>query len=188
MLDAEAVELYSRQIILPEVGARGQTRLRQAAVLVCGDGAAASGTALFLIRSGVGQVTRATGDACQTSPIESIAMPAAVTDLLALARRYDVTVLLPPFATTAFAAAVESVYIPVLLGAAAGSRMCIRAGGDLAVPAADQAQAATVNTTAEVLAAELALAVLRLLLMPAARQWRGADHHLLAGMFRASTH
>jgi hypothetical protein len=54
MLTDAQVERYSRQIILPEVGARGQERLLAARVAVHGDGAAATTAATLLGRAGVG--------------------------------------------------------------------------------------------------------------------------------------
>jgi len=55
MTDAQ-VERYSRQIILPEVGARGQERLLAAGVAVSGTGAAAVGAVSLLGRAGVGTI------------------------------------------------------------------------------------------------------------------------------------
>jgi hypothetical protein len=54
MLTDAQVERYSRQIILPEVGARGQERLLAARVAVHGDGAAATTAATLLGRAGIG--------------------------------------------------------------------------------------------------------------------------------------
>jgi len=54
MLTDAQVERYSRQIILPEVGARGQERLRAARVGVYGDDAAVKSAALMLGRAGIG--------------------------------------------------------------------------------------------------------------------------------------
>src|SRR5262249_52054990 len=48
------VERYSRQIVLPEVGGRGQERLLAASVVVGGDGTAAATAAVLLGRAGVG--------------------------------------------------------------------------------------------------------------------------------------
>lgn len=53
LTDAQ-VERYSRQIILPEVGGRGQARLFAARVRVVGTGAAAQAAATLLGRAGVG--------------------------------------------------------------------------------------------------------------------------------------
>jgi molybdopterin/thiamine biosynthesis adenylyltransferase len=53
LTDAQ-VERYSRQIILPEVGARGQARLLASRVVVAGAGAAAVTAVTLLGRAGVG--------------------------------------------------------------------------------------------------------------------------------------
>jgi molybdopterin/thiamine biosynthesis adenylyltransferase len=53
MLDDVALEQYSRQIILPEVGGRGQERLLAARVGVVGDGDAARSALDLLTRAGV---------------------------------------------------------------------------------------------------------------------------------------
>lgn len=66
MLTDEQVERFSRQIILPEVGARGQQRLLMASVLIVGEGDAASQCALALERAGVGCVRLV-----KTAPVES---------------------------------------------------------------------------------------------------------------------
>jgi hypothetical protein len=56
MLTDAQVERYSRQIILPEVGARGQERLLASRIAVAGDGEAAITAALLLGRAGVGEL------------------------------------------------------------------------------------------------------------------------------------
>jgi hypothetical protein len=59
------VERWSRQIVLPEVGGRGQETLLGARVAVGGDGDAAAAARELLARAGVGRVERAratTGD------------------------------------------------------------------------------------------------------------------------------
>lgn len=54
MLTESQVERYSRQIILPEVGGRGQERLFAARVRIVGTGGAAAAAATLLGRAGVG--------------------------------------------------------------------------------------------------------------------------------------
>jgi molybdopterin/thiamine biosynthesis adenylyltransferase len=56
------IERYSRQIILPEVGGRGQTRLLQSAVTVVGDGPLAYTVMLYLTAAGVGRITWCVSD------------------------------------------------------------------------------------------------------------------------------
>ncbi|HUY60739.1 MAG TPA: ThiF family adenylyltransferase, partial [Candidatus Dormibacteraeota bacterium] len=53
-LDDTAVERYSRQLVLREVGERGQLRLRAASVAIVGCGALGSPAALYLAAAGVG--------------------------------------------------------------------------------------------------------------------------------------
>jgi ThiF family protein len=54
MLTDPQIERYSRQILLREVGARGQTRLLAARVALAGSGRAAAAAALLIGRAGVG--------------------------------------------------------------------------------------------------------------------------------------
>ena len=53
MLDDAAIERYSRQILLPEVGGRGQERLCAASAIVTGSGAAAAWAASLLRAAGM---------------------------------------------------------------------------------------------------------------------------------------
>ena len=54
MLSDAQIERYSRQIVLPEVGGRGQARLLAARVLLAGAGEAATTAAALIGRAGVG--------------------------------------------------------------------------------------------------------------------------------------
>ncbi len=56
MLTDAQIERYSRQIILPEVGGRGQARLLAASVALIGDGHAGAAAALYLVAAGIGRV------------------------------------------------------------------------------------------------------------------------------------
>jgi molybdopterin/thiamine biosynthesis adenylyltransferase len=57
MLSDEQIERYSRHIILPQMGARGQQRLLAAAVAVVGDGTASTTAGLYLAAAGVGKLS-----------------------------------------------------------------------------------------------------------------------------------
>jgi adenylyltransferase/sulfurtransferase len=56
MLADEQIDRYSRQIILPQVGGKGQERLLQAKVLVVGAGETQISALLYLAAAGVGTV------------------------------------------------------------------------------------------------------------------------------------
>lgn len=56
-LTEQEVVRYSRHIILPEVGGRGQKKLKGASILLAGLGAAGSAAALYLAAAGVGHLT-----------------------------------------------------------------------------------------------------------------------------------
>lgn len=55
-LTEEQIRRYSRHIILPEVGGRGQKRILEASVLLAGLGGAGSAAALYLAAAGVGRI------------------------------------------------------------------------------------------------------------------------------------
>ncbi len=55
-LSKEALERYSRHIVLPEIGTRGQQKLQKAAVLLVGAGGLGSAQAVYLAAAGVGRI------------------------------------------------------------------------------------------------------------------------------------
>ncbi len=57
-LSEEDIHRYSRHLILPGFGGRGQTRLREARVEVVGDSQAVAVACLYLVAAGVGEVER----------------------------------------------------------------------------------------------------------------------------------
>lgn len=67
MLSADDLERYSRQILLPRVGARGQERLGKIRVAVVGVGGLGSPAAIYLAAAGVGHLTLIDSDAVDRS-------------------------------------------------------------------------------------------------------------------------
>ena len=66
----EQVQRYSRQIILSDVGGKGQQKIRQAKVLVIGAGGLGSPAALYLAAAGVGTLGLADGDVVDLSNLQ----------------------------------------------------------------------------------------------------------------------
>ena len=56
MLKEDQIERYSRQIILPNVGGKGQEKLLAAKVLIIGAGGLGSPAALYLASAGIGTI------------------------------------------------------------------------------------------------------------------------------------
>ena len=66
----EQVHRYSRQIILPDVGGKGQAKLQQAKVLVIGAGGLGSPAALYLTAAGIGTLGLVDGDVVDLSNLQ----------------------------------------------------------------------------------------------------------------------
>jgi len=181
MLTDAQVERYGRQIILPEVGGRGQERLLAARVAVAGAGPAATAAVTLLGRAGVGRLDVSAGVGplpelspdCRCGASEGPAADVTVGLLELTATDDDAPAHGAPFG-------LEAAGTPFVLGLLAGDRIlvatlvgrpCMRCwgqalapgelGGDRQVPGA-----AHVAPARLVLGALAANEVLRVLLSP----------------------
>lgn len=66
----EQIERYSRHIILPEIGGRGQAKLLKSKVFVLGAGGLGSPALLYLAAAGVGTIGVADGDCVDVSNLQ----------------------------------------------------------------------------------------------------------------------
>jgi molybdopterin/thiamine biosynthesis adenylyltransferase len=70
MLDEEKIKRYSRQIIIPEIGGRGQTKLLKSKVLVIGAGGLGSPAIQYLAGAGIGKIGIADGDVVDVTNLQ----------------------------------------------------------------------------------------------------------------------
>lgn len=69
-LGEEQIERYSRQIILPNIGGKGQEKLLNAKVLIIGAGGLGSPSALYLASAGIGTIGIVDSDAVELNNLQ----------------------------------------------------------------------------------------------------------------------
>ncbi|MBI4523844.1 MAG: HesA/MoeB/ThiF family protein [Deltaproteobacteria bacterium] len=69
-LTQEQIERYSRQIMIPDLGGKGQIRLRQGSVLVVGAGGLGSPATFYLVAAGIGHLGIVDSDRVELSNLQ----------------------------------------------------------------------------------------------------------------------
>lgn len=67
---ADELQRYSRHLVMPEIGAAGQEKIRRASVLVAGAGGLGSPAGLYLAAAGIGTLGIADGDVVDASNLQ----------------------------------------------------------------------------------------------------------------------
>src|SRR2546427_8261308 len=73
------IQRYSRHIILPEVGGKGQKKLARAKILIIGAGGLGSPAALYLAAAGIGTIGLVGGDVVGLSKLQRQILPSTHT-------------------------------------------------------------------------------------------------------------
>jgi molybdopterin/thiamine biosynthesis adenylyltransferase len=83
VLSADELERYRRQIILPEIGEKGQEKLKKARVFVAGVGGLGSPASMYLVAAGVGN---------PEVKVDSLKLTISADNVIDLLRGYDLIV------------------------------------------------------------------------------------------------
>jgi molybdopterin/thiamine biosynthesis adenylyltransferase len=147
MLTEQQVARYSRQIVLPSVGGKGQRRLLSASAAIAGRGEMAAAAALYLTAAGIGRITLAGTDGIDPGDLTSLNPDCCVVRLSAprqaaaaeeIAHRHDFIIVAGAAAETTAALNMSCVRSgkPLVWGSAAGrlGRMAVLAGSQPGAP------------------------------------------------------
>jgi len=130
MLTEQQIERYSRQIILPELGGRGQQALLSAAVAIAGGGVLGTAAATYIAAAGVGRLTIAAAELqldiealnpdCHTSTLQASLSDASAQDI---ARQADAVLVCgaPPQVCALLNAACVAQRTPLVWADTAGA-------------------------------------------------------------------
>lgn len=147
MLTDQQIARYSRQIILPQVGGRGQQKLLSTRVAVVGGGEMACAAGLYLAAAGIGELSMIGCEQSVCNDLEALnpdchvafsTVPTSGDEASKIARRHDIVVDAGgPSATTSFLnAACFALHKPLVWGTVAGAlgQAAVLAGYRVAVP------------------------------------------------------
>ncbi|GAB6274734.1 MAG: molybdopterin-synthase adenylyltransferase MoeB [Peptococcaceae bacterium] len=117
MLTKEQKDRYHRQIILPEVGEKGQKKLLNAKVLLIGTGGLGSAAAYYLAAAGVGKIGLVDGDHLERSNLQRqiLHQTSRLGELKVVSARQTLTALNPEIEITTYQENLTAINAPRLI-------------------------------------------------------------------------